>query len=144
MKPVWNLLVPSSIRSSPGLWARRLDDLRKRGYSRLDEQGHIYLDYTGGGLYDVAQIRAHAEMLESMVFGNPHSTNPTSDASGRLIDDLRESVLEFFNADPAEYVAIFTANATGAIKLIGEAYPCDQTDRRGLSIHPRRSLSAHV
>ena len=29
-----------------------LDDLRARDYARLDEQGHIYLDYTGGGLYD--------------------------------------------------------------------------------------------
>ena len=83
----------------------------------------MYLDYTGGGLYDVAQVRAHAEMLESTVFGNPHSTNPTSDTSGKLIDGCRKAVLRFFNADPDEYVAIFTPNATGAIKLVGEAYP---------------------
>ena len=35
------------------------------------------------------------------------------------------SVLEFFNADPDEYVVIFTANATQALKLVGEAYPFD-------------------
>ena len=118
-----------------------LDGLRARGYSRLDEQGHVYLDYTGGGLYDVEQVRSHAEMLESTVLGNPHSTNPTSDASGRLIDELRTSVLEFFNADPDEYVAIFTANATGAIKLVGEAYPFAPGDKYLLTFDNHNSVN---
>ena len=118
-----------------------LDALRARGYSRLDEQGHVYLDYTGGGLYDVAQVRAHAEMLESTVFGNPHSTNPTSDASGRLIDGCRRDVLRFFNADPDEYVAIFTSNATGAIKLVGEAYPFAPGDRYLLTFDNHNSVN---
>jgi selenocysteine lyase/cysteine desulfurase len=118
-----------------------LDDLRARGYSRLDEQGHVYLDYTGGGLYDVAQIRAHAAMLESSVLGNPHSTNPTSELSGRYIENLRTSVLDFFNADPGEYVAIFTANATGAIKLVGEAYPFAPGDRYLLTFDNHNSVN---
>ena len=29
----------------------RLDDLRATEYARLDAAEHIYLDYTGGGLY---------------------------------------------------------------------------------------------
>ena len=33
------------------------------------------------------------------------------------------AVLRFFNASPDEYVVIFTANASGALKLVGEAYP---------------------
>jgi len=118
-----------------------LDELRARGYSRLNEQGHVYMDYTGGGLYDVAQVRAHAELLESSVLGNPHSTNPTSDASGRHIDALRASVLDFFNADPDEYVAIFTANATGAIKLVGEAYPFAPDDRYLLTFDNHNSVN---
>jgi selenocysteine lyase/cysteine desulfurase len=32
-------------------------------------------------------------------------------------------VLEYFNASPDEYLAIWTANASGALKLVGEAYP---------------------
>jgi hypothetical protein len=32
-------------------------------------------------------------------------------------------VLKFFNADPQEYLAIFTSNASGALKLVGESYP---------------------
>jgi molybdenum cofactor sulfurtransferase len=57
------------------------------------------------------------------VFGNPHSSNPTSQASTRLIEQARSAVLEFFHASPAEYVPIFTANASGALKLVGESYP---------------------
>src|SRR5690606_33307553 len=40
-----------------------------------------------------------------------------------LVDRARRRVLEFFDADPAEYEAIFTLNASGALKLVGEAYP---------------------
>ena len=57
------------------------------------------------------------------MFGNPHSTNPTSAATTELVERARAYVLEFFNASPDEYVAIFTPNATGALKLVGESYP---------------------
>ena len=30
---------------------RKLDELRATEYARLDRQGHVYLDYTGGSLY---------------------------------------------------------------------------------------------
>jgi selenocysteine lyase/cysteine desulfurase len=100
-----------------------LDDLRRAEYSRLDRQGHIYLDYTGGGLYAESQVQAHFDLLGQNVFGNPHSTNPTSQAMTRLVESARATVLQFFNASPAEYVCIFTQNATGALKLVGESYP---------------------
>ena len=38
-------------------------------------------------------------------------------------------MLEFFNASPEEYVAIFTPNATGALRLVGEADPFHPGDR---------------
>ena len=57
------------------------------------------------------------------MFGNPHSSNPTSLASTCLAQQARSAVLEFFNAAPEEYTVIFTANASGALKLVGEAYP---------------------
>src|SRR5690349_17031053 len=56
----------------------RLDALRASEYTRLDEQGQVYLDYTGGGVYAEAQVREHVAMLSSGVFGNPHSKNLTS------------------------------------------------------------------
>ncbi len=100
-----------------------IDDLRAVEYARLDLGGHIYLDYTGGGLYADAQIRRHHRLLAEHVFGNPHSSNPTSQAATQLVEHAREYVLNFFNADPDEYIAVFTSNASGALKLIGESYP---------------------
>jgi selenocysteine lyase/cysteine desulfurase len=100
-----------------------LDDLRATEYARLDALGQIYLDYTGGGLYAASQIQEHLRMLGSQVFGNPHSSNPTSQAMTGLDERARAFVLSFFNASPDEYTAIFTPNATGALRLVGEAYP---------------------
>lgn len=100
-----------------------IDDLRATEYARLDASGHIYLDYTGGGLYAESQLRRHNRLLSEHVFGNPHSSNPSSQASTQLVEHAREYVLKFFNADPEEYLAIFTSNASGALKLVGESYP---------------------
>lgn len=100
-----------------------LDRLREAEYSRLDKQGHVYLDYTGGGLYADSQVLRHQRMLLEGVFGNPHSSNPTSSASTAMVEETRAAVLRFFNASQQEYVVIFTGNASGALKLVGEAYP---------------------
>ncbi len=106
-----------------------LDTLRARDYARLDREGHIYLDYTGGGLYAQSQIEKHMALLRDHVFGNPHSSNPTSMAATQLVDAARAYVLTFFNADPEEYDVIFTHNASGALKIIGESYPFDADSR---------------
>lgn len=100
-----------------------LDDLRAREYARLDDLGHIYLDYTGGGLYAESQLREHFALLGQSVFGNPHSQSPTSRAATALVERARASVLDFFQASPEEYAVIFTSNASHALKLVGEAYP---------------------
>jgi selenocysteine lyase/cysteine desulfurase len=100
-----------------------LDTLRATEYARLDAQEQVYLDYTGGGLYAECQVREHAELLCSHVFGNPHSTNPASQAMTTLVDRARRYVLSYFNASPEEYTVIFTPNASGALKLVGESYP---------------------
>ena len=100
-----------------------IDELRERDYSRLDRRGQIYLDYTGGGLYADSQMRLHQQLLADNVLGNPHSSNPTSLAATHLIENTRLTILQFFNADPKEYIVIFTQNASGALKLVGEAYP---------------------
>ncbi|KAK2741897.1 hypothetical protein FQN57_005456 [Myotisia sp. PD_48] len=106
-----------------------LDQLRKKEYPTLDKEHHIYLDYTGSGLYSTSQLQAHFELLRSNVFGNPHSVNPTSSAITDLIEKTRSAVLRFFQASPDEYTVIFTSNASHAIKLVGEAYPFATTSR---------------
>jgi len=102
---------------------RVLDEMRASEYGRLDAGEHIYLDYTGGGLYAESQVQAHADLLRRNVYGNPHSSNPTSLAMTKLVEQARHYVLEFFNASPEEYVVVFTQNASGALKLVGESYP---------------------
>lgn len=100
-----------------------LDELRAKEYARLDDLGHIYLDYTGGGLAAESHLRKHFELLRGGVFGNPHSLNPTSRATTDLVEQARATILDFFRASPDEYAVIFTSNASQALKLVGEAYP---------------------
>jgi selenocysteine lyase/cysteine desulfurase len=101
----------------------RLDELRATEYGYLDERGHVYLDYTGAGLPSRTQLRAHAERISADCFGNPHAESPTSGGSTELVEQTRAAVLAHFNASPDEYAVIFTGNATGACRLVGEAYP---------------------
>jgi molybdenum cofactor sulfurtransferase len=99
-----------------------LDVLRTAEYGRLDEHGQIYLDYTGAGLHAASQVRRHAELLNAQSLGNPHSASPSSSRTTALVEGARRAVLEWFGAT-GEYTAIFTANATGALKHVGESYP---------------------
>jgi molybdenum cofactor sulfurtransferase len=100
-----------------------LDELRATEYARLDGQQQVYLDYTGGGLYAECQLQDYMELLRHNVFGNPHSTNPPSQAMSALVDRARDYVFDYFKASPDEYVVIFTPNATGALKLVGSPIP---------------------
>ena len=118
-----------------------LDQLRENDYARIDRNGHVYLDYTGGGLFASSQLREHMELMERNVLGNPHSINPTSLASTELVERARARVLEFFRASPQEYVAIFTPNATGALRLVGEAYPFHPGDRFLLTFDNHNSVN---
>lgn len=97
--------------------------LREIEFSRLDAEGHVYLDYTGSGIYPQSILRAHYEVLQSSVLGNPHSFNPTSLPATELVEQARLEVLRFFNANPDKYEVIFTANASSALKLVGECFP---------------------
>ncbi len=101
---------------------RSLDELRKSDFQRLDNTGTIYLDFTGGNLYSARQVKQHAEYLLTNVYGNPHSINPTSLRSTKMVEGTRRRILEFFNAQD-DYYLIFTPNASGALKIIGESYP---------------------
>jgi len=118
-----------------------LDELRATEYARLDRAGHVYLDYTGGGLFADAQVRAHAELLLGNVFGNPHSSNPTSAAMTALVEQARAAVLEFFHASADEYAVIFTQNASGALKLVGESYPFAPGDQYLLTFDNHNSVN---
>lgn len=118
----------------------KLDELREREYSRLDKTGHVYLDYTGGNLYSEKQVQAHQKNLMANVYGNPHSTNPTSQAATQQVEATRQAVLDYFNAGD-EYFCIFTPNATGALKIAGECYPFDRDGFLLLSLDNHNSVN---
>jgi molybdenum cofactor sulfurtransferase len=118
-----------------------LDDLRAEDYARLDDLGHVYLDYTGGGLYAASQLKRHMDMLLNGVYGNPHSENPTSLASTEATEAARAFVHEYFNADPNEYAVIFTANASAALKLVGESYPFEENGQYLLTFDNHNSVN---
>src|SRR5262249_14361689 len=112
-----------------------------RDYARLDRDGQVYLDYTGAGLYADSQIRAHLALLEGGEFGNPHSHNPTSRVTTELVENTRRKVLEYLRAAPEEYAAIFTANASTALKLVGESYPFGEGDHFLLTFDNHNSVN---
>src|SRR5918993_367931 len=67
---------------------------------------------------------------------------PEMDFVGLLeAEPARTSVLQYFNASPDEYVAIFTPNASGALKLVGEAYPFGAGDRYLLTVDNHNSVN---
>ena len=119
----------------------RIDEVRRRDFARLDRQRHIYLDYTGGGLYADSQIAKHMELLRSTVLGNPHSTNPTSIGATDKVECCRRRILSFFNAAAEDYAVIFTANASQALKLVGESYPFAAGDQFLLTFDNHNSVN---
>jgi len=118
----------------------RLDALRASDYARLDAQGHVYLDYTGGSLHADSQVAAHAALLRQRVLGNPHSGSLSSSASTTLVERTRRRILQYFNAT-ADYTAIFTPNATGALKHVGECYPFSEGGRCLLTFDNHNSVN---
>ena len=118
-----------------------IDDLRRTQYAGLDAGEHVYLDYTGGGLYAESQLEQHQALLRQNIFGNPHSSNPTSQAATRFVEGAREYVLKFFHADPQEYDVIFTNNASGALKLVGESYPFTKSGHYLLTFDNHNSVN---
>lgn len=118
-----------------------LDKWRQNDYGRLDTTGQIYLDYTGGGLYADSQLQLHLDLLQKNVLGNPHSINPTSQASTDLVESARAYILKYFRASPNDYVVIFTPNASGALKLVGESYPFAPSDHYLLTFDNHNSVN---
>ena len=133
---------PGFLSAYPGYESTAmLDRLRAIEYSYLDVGEHVYLDYTGAGLPAQAQLDAHAERIRGGCWGNPHSQSPTSAAATELIERARSAVLAHFNASSEEYAAVFTPNASGACRLVGEAYPFNPRTRLVLTYDNHNSVN---
>ncbi|KAL5320682.1 hypothetical protein ACEPPN_011492 [Leptodophora sp. 'Broadleaf-Isolate-01'] len=85
-------------------------------------KGKVYLDHGGSTIYAKSMIDDLSKNLMSNLYGNPHSASDPALLSGHMVDSIRIQALEFFHADPEHFDLIFTANATAAIKLVGESF----------------------
>lgn len=118
-----------------------LDELRKRDFTRVEEKGHAYLDFVGGNLYPASLIHEHQRFLLADVYGNPHSENPTSKLATECNEQARAYVKEYFNDKDDNYCVVFTLNASGALKLVGEAYPFDEQSHYTLLVDNHNSVN---
>ncbi|KAG9123154.1 hypothetical protein FRC07_000167 [Ceratobasidium sp. 392] len=99
-----------------------IDEFRAKDFSRLSRNA-VYLDYMGGGQHPESLVKAYTDILNNDVFGNTHSESMSSKLSEHYSQEARRAVLNFFDADPNEYLVIWTANATAGLKLVGESFP---------------------
>ncbi len=58
-----------------------------------------------------------------------------------LVEQARAGGAAYFNASPDEYAVIFTPNATGALKLVGESYPFGPGDTYLLTFDNHNSVN---
>jgi selenocysteine lyase/cysteine desulfurase len=89
----------------------------------------------------VSQVQRHLHLLSRAVLGNPHSQSPTSRLATELAERARHHVLEYFHAPPEEYCAVFTGNASQALKLVAESYPFDAGGRLLLTFDNHNSVN---
>lgn len=108
------------LASHPSYADAALSALRKREFSRL--RTSVYLDSVGAALYPSSLVRSQSRWLLRSVAGNPHSDSPASLLSSRAMDDARRAVLQFFDADEAVYDVVWTSNASGGLRVVGESY----------------------
>ncbi|KAE9402813.1 PLP-dependent transferase [Gymnopus androsaceus JB14] len=135
-----------------------LDTLRRTDYTRLlrtssqrASETETYVDYMGGSLYPESLIRVHTEFLAGNVLGNTHSISASSQLSLKHAEEARRAVLEFFGAptstssshddDSDEYTVIFTPNASGALKLVGEAFQFSEGSSFVLGVDSHNSVN---
>ncbi|KPI41860.1 Molybdenum cofactor sulfurase [Cyphellophora attinorum] len=127
-----------------------ISDIRWREYPQLEGKctairdftsglltstpGITYLDHSGTTLYAQSLIDACSSDLKTNLFGNPHSGAASSQLTSCRVEDIRRRVLQFFNGSANEWDVVFVANATAAIKLVGEAFR-DQPSGFDLGYH---------
>ena len=97
-----------------------IEDIITQEYQSL--RTTTYLDHAGTTLHPKSLIEAFSHELTHNIFGNPHSASASSQLSTRRIEDTRLQVLQFFKASPDHFDVVFTANATAAIKLVGDIF----------------------
>ncbi|KAL8851350.1 MAG: hypothetical protein Q9221_003717 [Calogaya cf. arnoldii] len=82
--------------------------------------GTTYLDHAGSTPYPKSLMKDYQKLMNTHLFGNPHSQSPSSLQSTEIVETARLRMLQFFRADPEHFDLVFLANATAALKLVAE------------------------
>jgi len=109
--------------------------------ARVERAGLTYLDYTGAALYPSSLVRTDALRLEDACLGNPHSLHGPSQTASQDILAARAAILAFLHADPGEYTAILTPNASAGCRLVGESFPFSAGSVLALSADNHNSVN---
>ena len=115
--------------------------LRRQEFTRLDRTGCTYLDYAGAALYPESLVRRDARRLATQVTGNPHSESAPSRKATASLDEARVLTLEVLIADSRDYEVIFTPNASGALRIVAEAFPFGSGSRFVLTADNHNSVN---
>ncbi|KNG51512.1 molybdenum cofactor sulfurase [Stemphylium lycopersici] len=98
----------------------RISRMRKSEYPML--KGLTYLDHGGTTLAPRSLLKSFCTEMQNTLLANPHSDASNPSATAIMVEETRLEVLKMFNADPAYFDVVFTANATAAIKLVAEGF----------------------
>lgn len=60
--------------------------------------------------------------MKASILSNPHSDASKPSFSALMVEQTRQKVLKLFNADQEHFDVVFTANATGAVKLVMDCF----------------------
>ena len=122
--------------------ADRWASLRTREFARLDRGGLAYLDYTGAALYPASLVRRDARRLVAVVRGNPHADSGPSLASTDAVERARARTLRLRRGRPrATTTWCSRANASGAIRILAEAFPFARNSRLVLTADNHNSVN---
>ncbi|CAH1774686.1 unnamed protein product, partial [Owenia fusiformis] len=101
-----------------------IDRIKRAEYPRSLDL--TYLDHSGATLYSKSHIEKHHQDLLQNVYGNPHSSNPSSKLTSDTIDQIRYRILQYLRTNDKEYSVIFTSGCTAALKLVAESFQYSQ------------------
>ncbi|EKE39272.1 hypothetical protein ENUP19_0121G0097 [Entamoeba nuttalli] len=85
----------------------------------------IYFDYAGAAPYTIEQIDQYSQFMKNNFLCNSHSPNVCGLRSSELVQNTRDTILKYFNAQD-DYIIIFTSGCTHALRVVGESFPFEE------------------
>ncbi|KAF2010164.1 PLP-dependent transferase [Aaosphaeria arxii CBS 175.79] len=103
----------------------RISRLRSTEYPMIN--GTTYLDHAGTTLPARSLMTLFSDTMQVQLLANPHSSSQSApNYSHVMIEETRKKVLDMFGTDSDTYEVVFTANATAAVRLVADAFACQQ------------------